>query len=39
VRAARGDADAIEPQAFDLFVYLVQHLEHVVTKDELLRAV
>jgi DNA-binding winged helix-turn-helix (wHTH) protein len=29
----------VEPQVFDLLAYLVQHLERVVTKDELLRAV
>src|SRR5262245_41740244 len=30
---------AIEPQVFDLIVYLVQHRERVVTKDELLQAI
>jgi TolB-like protein/DNA-binding winged helix-turn-helix (wHTH) protein len=29
----------VEPQVFDLLVYLVQHQERVVTKDELLQAV
>jgi TolB-like protein/DNA-binding winged helix-turn-helix (wHTH) protein len=29
----------VEPQVFDLLVYLVQHPERVVTKDELLQAV
>ena len=30
---------AVEPQVFDLLVYLVQNREHVVSKDELLDAV
>ena len=29
----------IEPQVFDLLGYIVQHPEHVVTKDQLLQAV
>ena len=29
----------VEPQVFDLLVYLVQHPERVVTKDELLQAI
>jgi DNA-binding winged helix-turn-helix (wHTH) protein len=30
---------AVEPQVFDLLVYLVQHPDRVVSKDELLQAV
>jgi DNA-binding winged helix-turn-helix (wHTH) protein len=29
----------VEPQVFDVLVYLVQHPERVVTRDELLQAV
>src|SRR6516164_4116422 len=34
-----GDPVAVEPQVFDLIVYLVQNRDRVVTKDELLDAV
>ena len=34
-----GDPVAVEPQVFDLIVYLVQNRHRVVTKDELLDAV
>jgi TolB-like protein len=30
-----GDIVAVEPQVFDLLVHLVQHRDHVVTKDDL----
>ena len=30
---------AVEPQVFDLLIYLVQHPERVISKDELLQAV
>src|ERR1043166_9612181 len=29
----------IEPQAFDLLVYLIQHREHVVSKDDLIATI
>ncbi len=40
-RELRRGADliAVEPQVFDLLVYLIRHREHVVTKDELMDAV
>jgi TolB-like protein len=34
-----GQAVHVEPQVFDVLVYLIQHRERVVTKDELLKAV
>jgi TolB-like protein len=34
-----GDFIAVEPQVFDLLVYLIQHRERVVSKDELLAAI
>jgi Tol biopolymer transport system component/DNA-binding winged helix-turn-helix (wHTH) protein len=38
--ATRGDAAIpIEPKAFDVLVYLVEHRDHLVSKDELLEAV
>ena len=30
---------AVEPQVFDLLVYLIRHRDHVVSKDDLLAAV
>jgi len=40
-RELRRGADpvAVEPQVFDLLVYLVQHRDRVVSKDDLLQAV
>src|SRR2546430_5444165 len=35
----RGERIALEPQVFDLLVYLVRHRDRVVSKDELLQAV
>jgi TolB-like protein len=35
----RGELIALEPQVFDLLVYLVQNRDRVVSKDELLQAV
>jgi len=34
-----GELIAVEPQVFDLLVYLVQHHDRVVSKDDLLQAV
>jgi DNA-binding winged helix-turn-helix (wHTH) protein len=34
-----GERIALEPQVFDLLVYLVRNRERVVTKDDLLEAV
>src|SRR5579871_3739470 len=34
-----GDSVAIEPQVFDLLVYLLQHRDHVVSKDDLIASV
>jgi TolB-like protein len=34
-----GDAVAIEPQVFDLLVYLLQNRDHVVSKDDLIASV
>jgi DNA-binding winged helix-turn-helix (wHTH) protein len=34
-----GEPVVVEPRVFDFLVYLVQHPERVVTKDELLQAV
>ena len=34
-----GDAIPLEPKAFDVLVYLVEHRDRLVTKDELLDAV
>jgi DNA-binding winged helix-turn-helix (wHTH) protein len=34
-----GKAVHVEPQAFDLLVYLINHRDRVVSKDELLEAV
>jgi TolB-like protein len=34
-----GEAVHVEPQAFDLLVYLITHRDRVVSKDELLEAV
>src|ERR1700730_5362530 len=31
-----ADAIAMEPQAFDLLVYLIRHREHVVSRDEMI---
>ncbi len=30
---------AVEPQVFDLLVYLIRHREHVVSRDELIEAI
>ena len=35
----RGRSTHLEPQVFDLFVYLVRHRDRVVSKEELIRAV
>src|SRR5439155_2151824 len=35
----RGALVAVEPQVFDLLLYLVQNRDRVVTKDEVLEAV
>ena len=35
----RGALVALEPQVFDLLVYLVQNRDRVVSKDDLLEAV
>ena len=35
----KGTAIHVEPQVFDVLVYLVQHRDRVVSKDELIRAV
>jgi DNA-binding winged helix-turn-helix (wHTH) protein/tetratricopeptide (TPR) repeat protein len=34
-----GSLVAMEPQAFDLLVYLVRHREHVVSRDELIEQI
>ena len=34
-----GERIELEPQVFDLFVYLLQNREHVVSKDDLLASV
>src|SRR5881394_3188939 len=34
-----GEAIAIEPQVFDLLIYLVENRDHVVTKDDLIETV
>src|ERR1700722_3406022 len=34
-----ADAIAMEPQAFDLLVYLIRHREHVVSRDEMIEQV
>src|SRR5580693_2063463 len=34
-----ADVRALEPQVFDLLVYLVQNREHVVSKDDLIASV
>ena len=34
-----GAAIAVEPQVFDLLVYLIEHRDHVVSKDDLMAAV
>jgi DNA-binding winged helix-turn-helix (wHTH) protein len=34
----RGEPIALEPQVFDLLVYLVRNRHRVVTKDDLLQA-
>src|SRR6202035_3100759 len=34
-----ADAIAMEPQAFDLLVYLIRHREHVVSRDELIEQI
>jgi DNA-binding winged helix-turn-helix (wHTH) protein/alpha-beta hydrolase superfamily lysophospholipase len=35
----KGTATHVEPQVFDVLVYLVQHRDRVVSKEELIRAV
>jgi TolB-like protein len=35
----RGQTIRVEPQVFDVLVYLIQHRERVVSKDELLKTV
>jgi TolB-like protein len=35
----RGEAIAVEPQVFDLLVYLIEHRDRVVSKDDLIGAV
>jgi pimeloyl-ACP methyl ester carboxylesterase/DNA-binding winged helix-turn-helix (wHTH) protein len=37
--ALRGEAIAVEPQVFDLLLYLIRNRDRVVTKDDLLDAV
>ncbi len=34
-----SDPIAVEPQVFDLLVYLIQNCDHVVTKDDLMASV
>ena len=34
-----GELVAIEPQVFDVLVYLIQHRDRVVTRDDLLASV
>ena len=34
-----SDLVALEPQVFDLLVYLIEHRERVVSKDDLIAAV
>src|SRR3954454_191815 len=34
-----GQAIAIEPQVFDLLIYLVENRDHVVTKDDLIESI
>ncbi|MGC1820248.1 MAG: winged helix-turn-helix domain-containing protein, partial [Pseudolabrys sp.] len=34
-----ADAIAVEPQVFDLLIYLVQNRDHVVSKNDLIEAV
>src|SRR5882757_3137981 len=34
-----AEAIAVEPQVFDLLIYLVQNRDHVVTKDDLIASV
>jgi len=33
------DAIALEPQVFDLLVYLIQNRDHVVSRDDLIASV
>jgi DNA-binding winged helix-turn-helix (wHTH) protein len=35
----RGEAVRIEPQVFDLLLYLVRHRDRIVSKDELIEAI
>ena len=34
-----GQIVAVEPQVFDLLMYLVEHRDHVVTKDDLIESI
>ena len=34
-----GENVAVEPQVFDLLIYLVENRDHVVTKDDLIETV